>query len=743
MDTDSREIIPWGIHPVQQFVFDELQIRAVERGLGYTRDMGDRAGRAGPKVAWIRFFSNGICEEHGNKPGFLMYTAGDAENTLATRGMQVIGYDANGGEHTINDDNNNMQHRPPPSVVSVDVELEGGNGLTRRVTVKWTCSSLDQLEYTSKYFLSPKVSAIVEWGWDHVLNSAISAIDYADEAGLYDIFNNGTKFAEKIKKSNGNYDAIFGYIVDFSFTTTETGTYECTTVIRSANWLIEGSLYTEQFRKTADGDVGKSFSEFVDKDIDKLSMTDAERKKTLNIEYHGRYFYGAGNPDAKIAVATKWLRMDLVTEIFNQYFSIGLADKNGNVVSDQIMSIDISNTMVCATPMIKSTSKQVLLPNRYAPKFSKMKDVSSGAVSRGTGMLSMVKVGGKADYLAKYGSVADLLTEGEYSYDYDNLFDIIHQYNHAGYEGKSFPIFEDSDDGLHTGGYYGRLKDVYVSVDLIKNAVKSNNAALAVYEQILTTISSAMCGVCSFKIYPKSANENREMIVIDEYYNPYSSIELVNALLPQITVGAVSSSYVTSLGLSVKMDQVMAQQCIMETGTKENSVQGFGTMVNGVRKVSVFVGNDRLFSHGIITSASLSNEAEKSNDKEKTGARSETPEDAFILYSGNQSDIQGNKRAYLIERSPDLMKALLYSEKNKNAKFLYTPIMTGTSIEIGTSGISGFNFLGIFTLNNVPKAYSCTNAVWQIDNVKHTIANKSWKTIVTAKVRPIANVPLQ
>ena len=68
--------------------------------------------------------------------------------------------------------------------------------------------------------------------------------------------------------------------------------------------------------------------------------------------------------------------------------------------------------------------------------------------------------------------------------------------------------------------------------------------------------------------------------------------------------------------------------------------------------------------------------------------------------------------------------------------------MGGTTLSLETLGISGFNFLGMFTVENILSNYSYTNAVWQIKDIKHTISDKTWKTSVSANVRPIANISL-
>ena len=591
-----------------------------------------------------------------------------------------------------------------------------------------------------RYFLSPKLTVVIEWGWNTFDFSQL--IDLTDTGLLYKYFNNGPLLFEKVKQSKGQYDAAIGFIIDFSSSNLADGGYECTTIVKSPNWAIEGSKYREQSIKTETGDIGKGFLEYVFNDLDKLNQKDSKRRAESGfpqLEYKGRFFYEDKTKKIDLnGINKRWIRMDLIVEIINAFFAVSLVDRNNNKTNCKVMQLDISNTIVSAHPYMKSTSSDCLVPNKYAPKFSP-KDRSSGKISLGMGNLSNIKIKNK-NYFSAYSTAVDVLRNNEYSDYYDDLDSIVHQFNEEGEKGNSFPMFEDSSDGLHKSGYYGYLKDIYISTDKFKDIVGENDTIFHAFQALLSFIAEALCNIPLFKIQPANQYTTSILTVIDESYNPYSAIEAVNKLLPRITYCSANGHALTDLKIDVKMDQEMAQQCIMETSTKNATVPpGTSAVIPSTARTSQFTAVDRLFAYGVMDGAPESKNAEDSQIS-LLDSRSEEGND-FVLYTTEELKAKDIK-AYLIEKDAEFLRNMIVSDNKREASYLYSPIMGGTTLSLETLGISGFNFLDMFTVENILSNYSYTNAVWQIKDIKHTISDKTWKTSVSANVRPIANISL-
>ena len=99
MAEENKKIFPWGLHPLDNWIKDELDRRTREYG-------SDPVGKpySGPKTAWTRVFSNGISSmaDEGLQ-GFVMGgTEGfDESYGFGTDNYITIGVDAYGKPHEI------------------------------------------------------------------------------------------------------------------------------------------------------------------------------------------------------------------------------------------------------------------------------------------------------------------------------------------------------------------------------------------------------------------------------------------------------------------------------------------------------------------------------------------------------------------------------------------------------------------------------------------------------------------
>lgn len=249
----------------------------------------------GPRSSWIRFCSNAIVPRDEDPAltmnGFIMMGNGDFYDTYgfdrgdgsgggAGDASTVLGYDVDGEEHKINEEQ--FKHRPTPGVVSVESEdIEPGKGF-RKTTVNFTCWSKQQLDYLSHYFFQVGITASVEWGWNTYPKDALMKLQ--EEQTLVQIFNNdvieipgsgihlnshdgvdsyshdnlnpgqsinavtgevtgptGTVSAPKdrqtsaaswqLRKGEGNYGFALGLIHSFNFSIREDGGFDCTVQI--------------------------------------------------------------------------------------------------------------------------------------------------------------------------------------------------------------------------------------------------------------------------------------------------------------------------------------------------------------------------------------------------------------------------------------------------------------------------------------------------------------------------------
>jgi hypothetical protein len=138
---------------------------------------------------------------------------------------------------------NRLGIRPMPGITSIDVKSKAAYGSLREVTVNFQCWDIRQLEELELLYMRPGYSVLIEWGWAPYLNNDKTLgtnIQFVD-----DVLNGG-KSKEEIWKTiftkastDGNYEAIYGFIKNYSWKARPDGGYDCTTNIITMGEIIE------------------------------------------------------------------------------------------------------------------------------------------------------------------------------------------------------------------------------------------------------------------------------------------------------------------------------------------------------------------------------------------------------------------------------------------------------------------------------------------------------------------------
>jgi hypothetical protein len=148
-----------------------------------------------------------------------------------------------------------MGARPMSGLTSVEVKTDG-DGYTNSATVKIKAYNRQQLEIIDALYLRLGYYMLLEWGnviyWD---NNGTTLVDDPYNNSLQDYFFNPsnknlnvtlTKIREKREKSCGNYDALFGKVMNFNWTYAADNTFDITINLRSIGDIIEGLKINSQ-----------------------------------------------------------------------------------------------------------------------------------------------------------------------------------------------------------------------------------------------------------------------------------------------------------------------------------------------------------------------------------------------------------------------------------------------------------------------------------------------------------------
>jgi hypothetical protein len=154
-------------------------------------------------------------------------TSNEAYSTLSPRGTP-----------------NRLGLRPMPGVTGIDVKSLSAYGSLREVEVKFNAWDIKQLEDLELLYMRPGYTVLIEWGWAPYLDNAgglqsnISFYDIIEakpskEQVFKDLYNTAAK------TYSGNYEAMYGYVKNYSWSARPDGGYDCSTTIISIGEVME------------------------------------------------------------------------------------------------------------------------------------------------------------------------------------------------------------------------------------------------------------------------------------------------------------------------------------------------------------------------------------------------------------------------------------------------------------------------------------------------------------------------
>lgn len=145
--------------------------------------------------------------------------------------------------------------RPMPGITNISVMNKSAYGSLREATIQFYAWDKHQLEELEVLFMRTGYTVLLEWGWseyiDHETTTNINdtpiikGVKNFDnltinpfQPGLTDetIYN---KIDKDIEKNKGNYDALLGFVKNFSWQLMPNGGFQCSTTLISRGEVIE------------------------------------------------------------------------------------------------------------------------------------------------------------------------------------------------------------------------------------------------------------------------------------------------------------------------------------------------------------------------------------------------------------------------------------------------------------------------------------------------------------------------
>jgi len=207
------------------------------------------------KTAWIQLRSSVDVELQGRVSadglatdnvllGGTLLSGNQQRQGIGTKGLGV--YDTSIYNKSLNIiEPNVLGLRPMPGITNLSIQNKGAYGSLRQATVTFQCWDVKQLEIFEMLYMRPGYTLLLEWGWLPYINNDGKLSDRLLQDTLFfgrkDI--NLQKYLAYLRdlslKSHGNYDALFGYVMNYNWKYRIDGGYDCSTEIISTGEVLE------------------------------------------------------------------------------------------------------------------------------------------------------------------------------------------------------------------------------------------------------------------------------------------------------------------------------------------------------------------------------------------------------------------------------------------------------------------------------------------------------------------------
>jgi len=279
--------------------------------------------------------------------------------------------------------------KPMPGITNISVKNKGAYGSLRQVTVNFQCWDVKQLQRLELLYMRPGFTVLLEWGWLPYIDNGgklKNELHYDDkffdrkDVDLQEYFK---ELNIKTTNSSGNYDFMFGYVMNYSWKLRDDGGYDCSTEIISTGEILESykiNFATPEISAKSFNNTGTIFSKTV------LNVKDEGKLKLITKDYSQNIIRGLCSElfqralvDSRLSSGAfpflyKYKEKDYTVEFLSLDFKTENAtEPSGDVTSS--ISGD-KNIYITLRDFIELMNNFVLFENPNSPKKSNVVSLS-------------------------------------------------------------------------------------------------------------------------------------------------------------------------------------------------------------------------------------------------------------------------------------------------------------------------------------------------------------------------------
>jgi len=788
---------PFSSIPIPEYMRRELRRRSGTYGINPSQKSKSGINEyRGQMTSWIRVSSNG---KNDFQSGFIMKSPHGAADSyglgkninyplLSHRDKTIIGVDYNGTPHFIENQTSEVlqKHRPTLGVESIEVDIR--KNVYRAAFIKWKCYTVEQLNYMIPFLMTPYTTVFLEWGWNNFNPTSLVPIGDIGESAGFDkngnletnskgviinpgkgmrgFYTNPSLFENSLEKSEGMYDGMIGHIINYDYTFNPSEMcFNCTTEIASNSKFYFGLVMASSTNETnidnPESSTQKSRENFFSVDLYSIMMSYLYRLRENGQIIHsdridnkknpidkrifeilkGRLFspnlYGRQEtncPAAKSDGSPLYITMGCLVDLLN----------HNNRFLKTRYKINISDTRICAHPNLISCSDTFLIPNSFAPYFcpESISDPQGRAriphhrraelpiFSRPLENNQSDKIMSKVLFNTQRQDLNRIINHWRITFDAKKESDY------------QFPSSDNQ--------YNGKLENIYINFDFIKEQMKSTPDIQGFLKSICQVLNDNI-PIWNLEI----VDWNGDLSIRDaNYFDPNH----LNSLKESFGIDASDTviynldafsqnSILKEFGFGVKLSDAVANMVINQVNNQLSDEPG----VIVSQRLTFPKSNDVILSGlesqplgattVVPTELSEAEKVARAEAFDKDGAVISNINEKSITFTKN---LDGDKKlvSRLIMPAPSgkAKVAQLLNDESEIFSQYNTPPIPGVKIEFSLLGIAGFRTFQIIGVKNLPKPYDKGKVVFQITEVKHSVTGEGWTTRVTALIRPLKSL---
>lgn len=608
------------------------------------------------------------------------------------------------------------------------------------------------------------------------------------------------QYANKhIMNGRGNYMFLIGMVTNFDYSIRDDGGYDCTIHIKNVGSLAHeqktkngkktcGKKITESESEDIEDDEEtrtEDFEDFVNKHLtDYLDDTDSTKgvdvttdltpwgkdngvymdKVTKGQFTRGRYF--TPNPfNAKssyelgFSEKSYYITFGLFVDFVNEFYGKTALTSNGSNAT--LFKFTCERTRCAAHPNIKSLNGDVLLiPNSTSPR-------RNGGSSTSIERVISSSTRGVSSQELKVAMMANVATEGGKANDLadalilsprDDLFDIlaskaiatgnkrnIYDYVKVQKTGElkkkliieqAVKPFPDYVEG--SGGYSGRLKDLFINVEIIKDAVSRSTDVKGFMTDVLNKMSESSGGMWSFNLgaEDKSVPNCPVVAIVDRNYSGLGSTDERQRSGEIYTFNShVKNSIVKGMSLSVELSGEVATEVMGTANASEASKES---------RAFQPLAKDRIINKPLANLCGDSVSAEKKELKDDI----DDPE-RYIVSKFIEIDVPTTWKEWdgkdtreikieMVDTNRSRALKGMRNDKNPQNNVNYNGPVNPIKLEITLMGIAGLRVMEAFNCTGIPTLYY-TRGHFTIIGITDSIADNNWTTTIEGTYIPNSN----